>query len=154
VVITSPPIEFSMELDKTAYAYGENMTITFCLKNISNETVTVGKTSMDFATGILSTETKGVNDTIGNSFHMGFSMVDDNGTVIYERFKGPFQATYEFTVEPDGYVRQIFFWKHYDWLASPLPRGTYQIRGIFYGSCVPGFPTSALVTPSIAFIVE
>jgi len=43
VTITSPPLEFSVELDKTEYPFseetrsGENITITFCLKNISNK---------------------------------------------------------------------------------------------------------------------
>jgi len=155
VAIVSPPLEFWMELDKTEYAYGENVTIAFRLKNISNETITVSKSSMDLLPpAFISTEASGANGSYLGPFHFGLSITDSNGTVIYERFEGPYAATYRFTVEPDGYVRQIFFWKHYDWLASPLPKGTYQIRGIFYGSCIPGFLTSALVTPSIAFIVE
>ena len=153
VAITSPPLEFSMELDKVEYAYGENVTITFCLKNIGNETITVGKSSIDIIEGVTSTEASGVNDPRPSAFHFGFSIADDNGTVIYERFKGATQEAYKFTVEPDGYLRQIFFWSQYGFLASPLPRGAYQIRGIFRGHCTPGFGTSILETPSITFMI-
>jgi len=41
VSITSPPLEFSMELEKAEFQQGENVTIRLSLKNIGNETITL-----------------------------------------------------------------------------------------------------------------
>ena len=45
--ITSPPLEFSLELDKERYQFGENTTLIFYLRNISNQTVTLEKPYWD-----------------------------------------------------------------------------------------------------------
>jgi len=42
VSLVSPPLEFSMELDKAEFQQGENVTVRLYLKNVSNETIEVG----------------------------------------------------------------------------------------------------------------
>lgn len=148
--ITSPPLEFSIELSKTEFQQTENITMRFCLKNIGNTTIRVIKRSMsviDPRDGTV-TEADGASipdDPRGLSvlFHFGFCVTDSNGTEVYKLTEGKFQATYDIVLEPNGYVKQTRVWNYYYIYGSSLPKGTYQIRGIF----------KSLETPSIAFMI-
>jgi len=158
VIITSPPIDFSMELDKAEYKYGKNITIVLSLRNISNQTITMHKRSRwPYWRGhpvgpVVFTEFYGVSPEDENEarglIHFGFSITHQNGTVIFRQYEGPLAATYDIDIYTGGYIKQTWIWD------LPLPKATYQIRGIL--SCdVPGaFQHSTLETPSITFIVE
>ena len=162
VSITSPPLEFSMELGMAEYQHGENITITFLLRNIGNETINVTKSSRWLIYPDLFAipmEAKGATPqhVVSGLFHFGFSIAHQNGTEIFKQSSGDLQATYDFFIEPEGYIKQTWIWVNL-WEGSPvidtLPRGTYQIRGIFYGAVVPGFAVSTLETPSITFMIK
>jgi len=160
VSITSPPLEFSLELNKAEYQYGENITIVLCLRNISNQTITVGKSSMwiiDPSYGVLTTEADGANFPEGEQhylsrlFHFGFSITHQNGTVIFKEYIGPAQMTYDFTIEHGGYIKQTFIWVNpLPTVSYHIPRGIFQIRGIFKAGIV-GVGSITLETPTITF---
>ena len=163
--VVSPPVEFWMELDKTEYAYGENMTITFCLENISNETITVFKGSIwpfdPMWTDMLYTEAEGVGGYVNDVFHFRFSVAFANGTEIFKWSTGPLPEAYSLVFEPGGYVKQRFIYLLY-YEVSPtqepgfyyLPSGSYQIRGISYTDRnAPGGITTIETAP-IQFTIE
>ena len=128
--VVSPPLEFWMELDKTDYAYGENMTITFYLKNISNETITVTKSSIwsfdPMWTDMLYTEAEGVSSLNGgyvnDVFHFRFSVAFANGTEIFKWSTGILAEAYYLVFEPGGYVKQRFIYLLY-YETSPTEPG-------------------------------
>jgi hypothetical protein len=159
VSITSPPLEFSIELNKAEYQFGENITITFNLRNIGNQTVTVTKLtedSIDPFYQILFTDAEGAStdhpnpNMISYLFHFGYSILDINGTKVYERIGDGIAALYDIVLEPNGYVKQTYIW-YREYHFQFLPRGTYQIRGIFNHFTTQGI---TLETPSIAFIIR
>jgi hypothetical protein len=160
VTITSPPVEFSMELDKTEYQYGENITIIFSLENISNQTITISKSywwPIDPVHGILSTEAEGANISapqiphlLSALFHFGLGITDQNGTKVFEQYRGLSPATYNFSIEPSGHVKQTLVLGP-DW--DTLPKGTYQIRGIQYCGIL-GYWWGKLETPTITFVIN
>lgn len=149
--ITSPPLEFSIELAKTAFQQTENITMRFCLKNIGNATIRVIKPSMwviDPHDSTVTTEADGASTPddpreLSVLFHFGFCVTDSNGTEVYKVTEGKFLMICYIDLEPNGYVKQTLVWNYYYIYGSPLPKGTYQIRGIFKN----------LETPSIAFMI-
>jgi hypothetical protein len=161
VTITSPPVEFSIELDKTEYQFGENVTIIFCLKNISNQTIIVGKPywwPIDPSYNILATDSCGANISGGapvshllnNLFHFGLSIISQNGTEVFNESTGIFPTTYDIIIEPNGYVKQTLIWNN-NW--KLLPKDTYQIRGI--QDCgILGLGSIILETPTITFTIR
>jgi len=165
--ITSPPLEFSMELDKAEYEYGKNVTITFCLKNTSNQTITVTKSQMHAASpyNILMTEADGASTPPENSehllshlFHFDFSIKASNGTDVYQwslsRFA--FAATYDIVFEPYGYLKQTLVWDYdYGHGNLPLAKGTYQTRSILDNFVIQYGPGPlTLETPSITIMTK
>jgi hypothetical protein len=112
VTLTSPPIELSFSLDKRYYSFAENMTLSFYLRNISNETVILSKsTMMEAAPGELVTEAKGVTIDSGQNlltalFHFGFILYSSNGTVIAAHVDGSSQAAYEIILQPNASLNQ------------------------------------------------
>jgi len=166
VTITSPPLEFSMELEKAEFAVGENITIKFYLKNISNQTIRVTKfrmVSVEPSDKILFTEADrastpaGVEHLLSVLFHFGFSVTDNNGTEVFRSSHGPMPTQYNIVFEPSGYVKQTLIWKpEKETLVSiePLLDGTYQVRGILYSiSLNDAWPPITLETPSIALAI-
>ena len=165
VTITSPPLEFSLELDKTEYQYGENITIRLCLKNVSNETIKVTKRNLwpiypDLFD--IPTEAEGATPepVVSGNCHFGFSITNQNGTEIFKEYEGHIPATYDFYIEPNGYIKQTWIWYNL-WEGSPviqtLPKGTYQIRGIFGGAMVESSTLDRsimLETPTITFTIK
>lgn len=163
--ITSYPLEFSIELSKTEYQFGENITITFQIKNISNETVTLTKLyhwgisnySMIMITEANGAKTPNYERLISVLFHFGLSLTDHNGTIVFIQTTGIAPATYDILLEPNGYVKQTVMGNYvFNGLEpfSYLPRGTYQIRGIQQYCVILGIGDISLETPSITFIVK
>lgn len=159
VSITSPPLEFSMELEKTQFQYGENITIGFRLENIGNETITIGRgTPPGWPSGYKETSyfnVHGLDDYfLQKEFHFGFRIMDINGTEICELSEGILTYHYSFRMNPGGWIEQTIILDYYsiEWadIYNPyqLSRGTYQIRGVL--RCSP----YTLETPSITFIIE
>lgn len=160
VSITSPPVEFSLELDKTEYQYGENISIRLCLKNVGNKTITLRKSSRwpiwpndpRFPPIFTEASKAAPEPAVIGYFHFGFSITHQNGTEIFKEYSGVLPMGYEFTVEPGGYVKQTWIW----WNPLPtvpyhIPKGTHQIRGIPYCG-ISGLGSVRLETPSITFI--
>lgn len=152
VTLTSPPIEFSTEVDKAGYQYGENITITFLLRNTSNDTITITKPTMwVIVPGLfpiptesyLASPEKGVR----GYFHFGFSITHQNGTEIWKQYSGLYQTIYTIYIEPAGYVKQTWEWD------MPLPQGVYYIRGILYCEIPDAFALSILETPTITITI-
>ena len=163
--ITSPPLEFSIELDKTEYGYAENVTIGFALKNTGNQTIEVTYCEMQGALyHPISTEVDDVYTRPGDEhllsvlFHFDFSITDNNGTRVFQwsqtYFSNP--ATYAIYLEPNGCIKQTLVQCYYfDWATKPLPKGTYHIRGVLHIGVQPGpMGGVTLETPSITFTVK
>jgi hypothetical protein len=158
VTLTSPPFELSFMLDKTAYSFDDNMTIAFYLRNISNETVSVGKPSMGGLEGVV-TSAEGVTIVMAEprllniQFHFGYVLAAANGTVIARNLYGPLQQVYGLVFEPNASLNQTVSFeiaRFTDQCGSPLQKGTYQISGAFLGSVI-GVSLYTRETPSIAF---
>jgi hypothetical protein len=155
VTITSPPIQFSMSLDKTRYSLTDNMSQTFCLRNISNETVTWRKGDMmdigDSYGVKLTTVAEGVTvpffgtDPTGGEymlrtlFHFGYVLAFGNGTIIDEEYVGPLKSAYDIVLDPNGSLNQtLCISLTYPDVVNPnryehfLEKGTYQISGVIY----------------------
>ena len=154
VTITSPPLEFSMQIDKTQYNLGENMTIRFWLKNTSNMTITLHYSSIFPYEG-------------GHGMPMLFDFIitSANGTEVYRWSEGHAAAevVYEFTLDPGQEINQTNIWFQTSWdllhtKEVQVPAGTYYIRGVVppgrVGFGVNGVGQIALETPSVAFVTS
>ena len=167
--ITLMPFEFSTSLDKSVYSLHDNMTINFSLRNISNETVTIGKGSMDFeGLGLVTTESEGV--TIGEGypsrlvnalFHFGYILFDSNQTVIDESLEGIEQTGYVLLFEPNASLNQTIALDlaTYELIGNATPpfatiqKGSYQISGAIYGY-LPNVEDHTLETQPINFTIR
>jgi hypothetical protein len=152
VTLTSPPIEFSTELDKTGYQYGENITISFLLRNISNNTITITKPTMwNIVPSLFPIPTESYlaspETRVRGYFHFGFSITHQNGTEIWNQYSGLYQATYAIHIDPTGYVKQTWEWD------MPLPQGVYYIRGVLYCVISGAFALSILETPTMTITI-
>jgi hypothetical protein len=158
VTLTSPPIELSMTLDKTQYSFAENMTISFHLRNISNETVILTKTSWRAAApGEIVTKAEGVTTYPENLLtvliHFGILMYSSNGTVIAGFVEGSDQANYDIILQPNGSLNQTIF-ANFAYTVNESGRmecapGAYGISAVFKASTISAGYT--LETPSITF---
>jgi hypothetical protein len=150
VTVASPPLQFSMQIDKTEYNMGENITMTFWLKNTSNKTITI--TYPDF------------NVYFGHVVLFDFIITDMNGTEIYRwsSVHAHLCAKYKFTLNPGEEINQTNFWSQDTyWEEGKVPAGTYYIRaampssgaGAMFG--VTGNTHGIrLETPSIMFLIR
>ena len=151
VTITSPPLEFSMQIGKTEYNLGENMTIRFWLKNTSNMTIT-----LDYSEEYIYE---------GKAMLFDFIITSANGTEVYRWSEGHFAlaVVYDFTLDPGQEINQTNIWFQTSW--DPLyikevqvPAGTYYIRGVIpprrAGFGINGVGQIALETPSVAFVTN
>lgn len=157
VSITSPPLEFSIELNKAEFQYGENLTMIFTVKNISNETVIIAR-SYPLFLGSIVTESQGASSQPDNwltlAFHFGFSITDINGTEVDRCDRGSLTVEYTVRIEGGGYIKQTYFWNRPLALGF-LPSGVYQIRGLIYQFTVNGsWPPITLETPTITLTVK
>jgi hypothetical protein len=154
VTITSPPLQFSMQLDKTEYRLGENVTIKFWLKNTSNMTITLHCSSIFPYEG-----------GHGTPMLFDFIITRANGTEIYRwsEWHGAAEVVYDFTLDPGQEINQTNTWFQTSGdLLYPkevqVPAGTYYIRGVIppgrVGFGVSGVGRIALETPSVAFVIS
>lgn len=136
VYVKTSVAEFYLELDKSDYQFGENMTITFYVENTSNKTVEIYKPTLGgFEPSFdkyFSTETYGVSSYSGLNpyyFHFGYLIEYINGTEFARWWRGEFQMSYSLYIESGGYIKQIII---YGPLMGPtLFPGTYRIRAHF-----------------------
>jgi hypothetical protein len=158
VTLTSPPIQLSMTLDKTQYSLAENMTISFYLRNISNETVTLTIPSMAMTVPPLVTAAQGVTIALGEHllndlFHFGFTIADNNGTALFQYPGGANMETYDIVLEPNASLNQTILidTRHltYDQNEQPFQSGAYQISGVLYAG-MKGTGLFTWKTPAIA----
>ena len=173
VTLTSSPLELSMALDKTAYPLDDNMTISFYLRNISNETITA---TIPDITGVspndpaitLATVSEGVNtsfnepgeDPFGGLFPFRYTFVASNGTIIYEFPSTGLPETYSIVFEPGASLNQTLYVNLTKYseirtapIGHPLQKGAYQVTGAFEA----GLNDKGLYTwetPSITFTLD
>ena len=175
VTLTSPPFELSLALDKTTYSLDDNMTISFYLRNISNETITVTEPDIvvvdpNDPAVTLATVSEGVNTSynisgdnpLGAEFPFSFTLFSSNGTVV-DKFpwEGGIATLISIFFQPEASLNQTLYVNLNKYRESytapighPLLRGTYQIRGTFsayMGDIHNLTQTFALETPSITF---
>lgn len=148
VSITSPPLEFSMRMNKTEFVQGENVTIRLSLKNISNKTITLTWPDCYAAGG----KYIPVFD---------FRITDVNGTLVYQFAQsGSSSLAMELTetLNPGDQMGFTFVW--YQRTGYPesaqVSKGTYCVRGSTgpMGLTVDGQASGiTLETPTIAFAI-
>ncbi|MDH5482159.1 MAG: hypothetical protein OEY22_04675 [Candidatus Bathyarchaeota archaeon] len=160
-LITSDPLEFSVELDKSDYQYGENITVKFRLENFGNETVTLMIINpIGWPDDYRETVYSNANFTsgFGAELFCGFSIADINGTQIYKYTEGILPYITYFNIDPGGWIEHTLIIDYYsiEWAGMGnsylLPRGTYQIRGIMRYSL--SGQSYGLETPSITFTIR
>jgi hypothetical protein len=153
VTIDSPPLQLSLQIDKTEYNLGENVTIRFWLKNTSNKTITI-----QYANTHLYLDRVVFTDFIITSL---------NGTEIYRWSDGhaALEAVYRFSLNPGQEINQTYIWDQTAWNQLrteevQVPAGTYYIRAaIPPGSADSMFGVTGsahgirLETPSITFLI-
>jgi len=176
VTLTSPPFELSFALDKTAYSLDDNMTMTFYLRNISNETITVeipdvtgvspnGLVSPNGPAITLATSFEGVNtsfdkpgeNALAGLFPFRYALVASNGTIIDEFPSAGLPETYSIVFKPGASLNQTLYVNLTKYSESnlapighPLQKGAYQVTGAFSA----GLNDKGLYTwetPSITF---
>ena len=134
--LTSFPFELSIGLDKTEYVSGENITVEFHLKNISNATLRMMKSyRWPNDPSVVSTESFGastqpIQGEVSHLFHFGLALAYGNGTEILREVNGIFPTVYYILLEPNGYTKQtVKFGRQLG--ISPLATGTYELQAIF-----------------------
>jgi len=156
VYVRSSVAEFYLELDKSDYQFGENITITFYVENTSNETIEIYKGYIDgfappfdkyFSTDIYGVSGSGLNPYY---FHFGYVIEYINGTEFENHLHGCIPATYRLFIEPEGYIKQRM--TAFGSLI-PLYPGTYRIRAYFGGVKQESVGID-LGTPEIIFTVR
>ncbi len=137
VSITSFPVELSFGLDKTEYVSGENVTIEFYVRNISNATLRMIKGyRWPNDPSVVSTESLGAStqrterNVVAHYFHFGLALAYGNGTEILRTVHGIFPTVYDILLERNGYIRQTVKFGR-QWGITPLPTGTYKLKAIF-----------------------
>jgi hypothetical protein len=172
VTLTSPPFELSVMLDKTSYSLADNMTMTFYLRNISNETVTIEESDtygvFNSPAFTLSTVSEGVNTSfnlpgdnpLGVLFPFGYTFSAGNGSIINKFPDGVhFNQAYSIIFQPNASLNQTLNINLNEFNASytaptghPLQKGTYQVTGAFKGY-LNYEALYSLETPSISFTI-
>jgi hypothetical protein len=157
VYVRSSVAEFYLELDKSDYQFGENITITFYVENTSNKTLEVYKSSIEGFDPpfdkYLSTETYGVSGGVGLNpyyFHFGFIIEYINGTEFSDHRHGWIQSAYMLFIEPEGYIKQVV--TAYGSLV-PIYPDTYRIRA-YFGGVMQESVGIDLGTPEIIFTIS
>jgi len=115
VSVLSPPLELWLQLDKTTYVQGENISVSVGVKNTSNETITVTWTSYSLYDG--------------KRALLDFIVSDDNGTDVFQLCGLLLGSTVSRTLSPEEELTFSFEWNMkmnknvatYD----VLPKGSY-----------------------------
>lgn len=125
VSITSPPLEFSLEMDKTEFQQSENVTIRLSLKNMGNKTITLSWPNFLMSNFYL------YGDRI---MYFDFYVADANNTRVFQYTKefGAAQSVLEETLNPGEQLVSVCVWYqktgHSDYYAQ-VPKGSYSVRG-------------------------
>ncbi len=155
VSVISDPIELSFALDKTEFAVGENISMNFILKNLSN-------TSLDVA---FSSPTIGDSDVDngmkGQFMIFGYLIEDENDTEVFRssHTRTSLSVVWHLAIGPLEQRSQTVLWdqnlKYPDY--QDLSSGEYSIRGMIPPTSritINGGPAIVIETPSIAFTVK
>jgi hypothetical protein len=143
-----------MQIDKTEYSVGKNISITFWLKNTSNETLKIEYANTPIMEPFISF--KRFDFVVSNE---SGELYDDtaqhgwksNGTFELGRY-------YFYTLSPGEEIIETNFWNQEDLLRDQVLPGTYYLRGI-----IPVWGVSfrinegswiKLETPSLSFIIR
>jgi len=143
----SQPLEFTIELDKTEFQQGEDVTVRLSLRNISNETITVAWPNYHIYEGMV--------------MYFNFNVLDENGTVVYawKMNYGYAQAFITRPLEPNEEITNAYPWHQLTDLAlgsGQVPEGSYSVRGLsrLFELTVGNQKTKmTLETPTIAFTI-
>ncbi len=115
-VITFPPLELKLELNKTEFDFGEPIYLKVTLRNISNETITL---NFSFREG-----------------RTGFKVFNANGTPFFDTPPFPFPLGPDiFSMEPNQQISRGYAWHQMSNILSTnyygrqVPDGTYTIIG-------------------------
>lgn len=162
VTLTSTPLELSLSLDKTRYTFGEEMMLSFYLRNISNETVTVTKNTMQGAEiGKSLTAAEGVTTRptymVNVLNHFGLALYYGNGTMIFRYVRRGVSGDYDIILQPKASLNQTYLVDlstGSDDQGKIIQRtpGTYAISGILYGR-LSNESLITLETPTITYIL-
>jgi hypothetical protein len=150
VSVISPPLEFSMQLNKTEFLLGEDVMVRLSLKNIGNETI--GLSWADF---------RGYEDVL---MYFDFIVTDSNNTVVFQYSKvyGALFLVLDRTLNPGEQLVSAVPWiqitVHPQEVPShqQVPAGTYNVRGLSrkMGLTVGNQTTIiTLETPTITFTI-
>jgi len=158
VSLLSPPLEFSMELDKAEFQQGENVTVTLSMKNTGSEEITLMWTSFyQFLDRVL---------------YFDICITDLNGTVVFQWSRVYFGLgmVLEKSLNPGEQLTSMYFWyqekyhypegqkPEYSYQEGQVPKGIYYIMGLSrqFTLTVDGqtTPLMTLETPSITIQIR
>jgi len=151
VSLVSPPLEFSLQLEKTTFARGENISISISLRNISNRTVTMSWL------GYGATDAGSLRDgyVVSSVFPAGtpkrlvldFLVSDENGTVIGELINRVESSVVSLTLAAGETATQTFLWYT---SIDLIPSGLYYLKATTSSMYVNEWPSfEQLETSSI-----
>lgn len=127
-----------MELNKTEFQLGENVTVYLSLENTGSQTVDV------------------IFSHSGNRFYI--TVRDANGMIIHVSFRGGLAVLTVIPLEPGEVISETVVWPQVkqlpeEWdLKEQVPPGTYTLTGHSEGHIATA--TEELVTPQIAITVS
>jgi hypothetical protein len=135
VSIISPPLEFSIQLQKTQFQQGEPFTVSFSLRNVGNKSIVLHWSN-------------------GRIFD--FIVEDVNGSQVYRYYTdhGYTDGVEERALDPDGLFAWTEVWGFYP---GDVPKDTYFVKGIvcpftlFTGDSATRI---SLETPTITFTLN
>jgi hypothetical protein len=158
VSLLSPPLEFSMELDKAEFQQGENVTVKLAMKNTGSEEITLMWTSFyQFLDRVL---------------YFDICITDSNGTVVFQWSRVYFAlgAVIEKSLNPGEQLTSMYFWyqekyhypegqkPEYSYQEGQVPKGIYCIRGLSRQFTLTAdgqtTPLMTLETPSITIQIR
>jgi hypothetical protein len=131
----SPPLEFSIQLQKTQFQQGELFNVSFSLRNVGNKSIVLHWSN-------------------GRIFD--FIVEDANGSQVYRYYTdhGYIEAVVEKALDPNGLFAWTEGWGFYP---GDVPKGTYFVKGIvcpftlFTGDSATRI---SLETPTITFTLN
>lgn len=128
VSLVSPPLEFSMELDKAEFQQGENVTVTLSMKNMGSEEIRLMWTSFFLY--------------LDRVLYFDVSVTDSNGTLVFQWGSEYFALgmTREKSLDPGEQLTTMYFWDQwtepvaqepqFTYPKGIVPKGTYYVKGL------------------------
>jgi len=135
VTLVSPPLEFSLQLEKTTFVTGENISVSISLRNISNQTVTLRWS--EYGTGDSGPEGYFASSVFPADSPkravLDFSVLDENNTLIYGLIGRRNQAVVSRMLTAGEVVTQTFVWNQLvvdfqEYTYVPIPSGLYYMK--------------------------